>query len=415
MPRLDDEVVALAPEGAQQRQHPPGRAEGVPLLPEQGAVHVRRGDQVPLPRREQVELRLRQAELQRPEERRGEELVPHPLVDADHAIVEFVARYKVNGRAYPPRRNTGPAPECRIEVSPAAPADEDFFLHVLTAADAQEPGQVGLWDWRSGQERARPITTPSEPRSVACRPDGQQVAVLCTDGQLLLIDPAKMQITGEVAYGRCLYCRQPDEYVCNGTVRFSPDGRRLAAASKGAVTVWDWKSGQILHTLPPHKFHSIPVAFSRDGRLATVIFRQGVKIWDPETGTLLRTIPAHVGPVSALAFFMLPLVFALFSGRSFCAGVCPHGALQDLVLLKPLKVPLWLEHGLGILPFVFLGAGVLFAATGSAFIICQYDPFIPIFRLSGRSLMVLTDHIEWNRPRGWTESGPGQRPSPMGR
>jgi purine-nucleoside phosphorylase len=28
------------------------------------------------------------------------------------------------------------------------------------------------------------------------------------------------------------------------------------------------------------------------------------------------------------------------------------------------------------------------------------------------SLMALTDHIEWNRPRSWTEPGPGQRPSP---
>ena len=35
-------------------------------------------------------------------------------------------------------------------------------------------------------------------------------------------------------------------------------------------------------------------------------------------------------------------------------------------------------------------SGVLFAATGSAFIICQYDPFVPIFRMSGRSLMVLS-------------------------
>jgi hypothetical protein len=44
--------------------------------------------------------------------------------------------YKVNGRAYPPRRTTGLAPECRIEVSPPHAAAEDFFLHVLTAASA---------------------------------------------------------------------------------------------------------------------------------------------------------------------------------------------------------------------------------------------------------------------------------------
>ena len=93
-------------------------------------------------------------------------------------------------------------------------------------------------------------------------------------------------------------------------------------------------------------------------------------------------------PWSALAFFVLPLAVALFAGRSFCAGVCPHGALQDLLLLRPIKLPLWLENGLGLLPYVYLGAGVLFAATGSVFLICQYDPFIPIFRLSGRTLMV---------------------------
>lgn len=44
--------------------------------------------------------------------------------------------YKVGERAYPPRRTFGAAPECRVEVSPTAPAAEDFFLHVLTAADS---------------------------------------------------------------------------------------------------------------------------------------------------------------------------------------------------------------------------------------------------------------------------------------
>ena len=88
-------------------------------------------------------------------------------------------------------------------------------------------------------------------------------------------------------------------------------------------------------------------------------------------------------PVTVIAFFALPIIVALFSGRAFCAGVCPQGALQDFFLLKPVKVPLWLEHGLGVIPYIFLGAGIAYAATGTGFVICRYDPFVPIFRLSG--------------------------------
>jgi hypothetical protein len=44
--------------------------------------------------------------------------------------------YRYGGQSFPPSRNTGPAPECRIEVSPSSPAAVDYFLHVLTATDA---------------------------------------------------------------------------------------------------------------------------------------------------------------------------------------------------------------------------------------------------------------------------------------
>ena len=88
-------------------------------------------------------------------------------------------------------------------------------------------------------------------------------------------------------------------------------------------------------------------------------------------------------PVVVLVFFLLPLVFTLFFGRTFCAAVCPLGAIQDLVLLHPVKVPRWAESALRLIAYVYLGAAVLFAATGSAFLICRYDPFISFFRLTG--------------------------------
>jgi len=88
-------------------------------------------------------------------------------------------------------------------------------------------------------------------------------------------------------------------------------------------------------------------------------------------------------PVVVVIFFFLPLASTLLFGRTFCAAVCPLGAIQDLVLLYPVSVPNWLESGLRLFAYVYLGAAVLFAATGSAFLICRYDPFVAFFHLSG--------------------------------
>jgi NosR/NirI family nitrous oxide reductase transcriptional regulator len=98
-------------------------------------------------------------------------------------------------------------------------------------------------------------------------------------------------------------------------------------------------------------------------------------------------------PWTVLAFFLLPLVFALIFGRVFCAAVCPLGAIQDLVVVKPLTLKPWLEHALSIIPFIYLGAGILFAATGSAFLFCEYDPFISLYRRSGAFSMVATGAV----------------------
>ena len=87
-------------------------------------------------------------------------------------------------------------------------------------------------------------------------------------------------------------------------------------------------------------------------------------------------------PWTVLAFFFLPMIFTLFFGRSFCAAVCPLGAIQDIVLLRPLRIPVWLETALRLIAWLYLFLAILFAATASAFIICRYDPFVAFFRFN---------------------------------
>jgi hypothetical protein len=112
--------------------------------------------------------------------------------------------------------------------------------------------------------------------------------------------------------------------------------------------------------------------------------------------TLSLVDPRYVVSLSVIVFFFLPLAAALLFGRVFCGGVCPLGAIQDLVLLRPKKVPEKLDRALSWLPYIYLGLAVFFAGWGiptqtgegevqavRRFIICEWDPFIGIFRLSG--------------------------------
>ncbi len=93
-------------------------------------------------------------------------------------------------------------------------------------------------------------------------------------------------------------------------------------------------------------------------------------------------------PLTAILFFALPLVFTLFFGRTFCAAVCPLGAIQDAVVLMPSPVRPWVAHTLGMIPYVYLGFAILFASAGAGFIICQYDPFVGFFRFGASSAMI---------------------------
>lgn len=94
-------------------------------------------------------------------------------------------------------------------------------------------------------------------------------------------------------------------------------------------------------------------------------------------------------PLVVLLFFILPVLFTFLFGRVFCAGVCPFGALQELVNVKNYRLSRAVTVALGVIPWLYLIFAVLYAVTRSRFIICQFDPFIGIFRLGGDVGLIL--------------------------
>jgi NAD-dependent dihydropyrimidine dehydrogenase PreA subunit len=101
--------------------------------------------------------------------------------------------------------------------------------------------------------------------------------------------------------------------------------------------------------------------------------------------------PRYSIPMVVTATFFLPLVMAVFVGRAFCGGVCALGAIQELVLIKPVQVPRRLDRALGLLKYVYLGLAIFFVLkpAGRDFLICRFDPFVDFFRRTGPPHMLL--------------------------
>ena len=103
--------------------------------------------------------------------------------------------------------------------------------------------------------------------------------------------------------------------------------------------------------------------------------------------------PHYAVPHYVVATFVLPLAAALLFGRVFCSGVCPLGAIQELVTLRAVAVPAKLDKALGSLKWVYLGVALYYALLPAAsrdFLICRFDPFVGLFRFTGAAWLLLT-------------------------
>jgi hypothetical protein len=171
---------------------------------------------------------------------------------------------------------------------------------------ANEPGEVRLWDVPSGRDAGNLQGHAATVSAVAFSPDGSVLATACG------VPDRKMDrwIGGEVHLwdfpsGRERAAWQAHRRLITG-LAFLSGGKMLATAGEDRVAfVWDVAAGREtpLLTLRGHAGPLTAVAASPDGKLlATAGHDRTVRLWDATTGEEKQTLRGHGGPVPCIAF-----------------------------------------------------------------------------------------------------------------
>lgn len=159
-------------------------------------------------------------------------------------------------------------------------------------------GHASVWESAGGRSVAELDSPQDGLYSVGFSADGRRIAIGAGEPSL--------QNPGEVRIFDLSTHRQLKALKLGGarptTVSYSPDGRRLLAASQdGTVKIWDAESGKEHVTIAQGSAVS-QASWSEDGsRIATASQDSSAQVWDAENGKELTRI-RHRHPIDGVAF-----------------------------------------------------------------------------------------------------------------
>lgn len=158
---------------------------------------------------------------------------------------------------------------------------------------------VRLWEVKSGKEIHRFAGHTEGVSKVAFSPDGQFVASIGEDRNIFFWN------VGSGKQAKALSGFPAGSVKTNGTIAFSPDGRRFVAVSSfpPVMILWDMVTGQVEAGMTDdHKLDDAAVRFSPDGRLIAVSATDKVSLWDAAKHRKIRSFGGDVQGIN-LAFF----------------------------------------------------------------------------------------------------------------
>jgi WD40 repeat protein len=155
-------------------------------------------------------------------------------------------------------------------------------------------GEIKLWDAQTGQERASFRDHASGVWCVAFSPDGK---TLVSGGREIKVwdVPSGRERASLKGHTRGVHA-----------VAVSPDGVTIASAGgvsgePGELTLWDVRSGQARASLQGHGGPVRSVCFSPDGNtLVSGSWDQTIKLWAVRDGQLRTSLQGHTGMVQAV-------------------------------------------------------------------------------------------------------------------
>ncbi len=165
-------------------------------------------------------------------------------------------------------------------------------------AFAGDDGKAHLWDVETGKEvRQLPLNTTG--LSVRWAPDGRRVAVAVYGPPVVhLWDAQTGQITRTLTWAAVAGLGSAPPGITG--VSWSPDGRRLAtAANDFALHVWDGDTGQELLSFKGPSSFVTALAWSPDGlRVAGSCWDHTIRIWDAGAGKEALVLKGHTARVN---------------------------------------------------------------------------------------------------------------------